>query len=208
MESTAYKVNFGFTRETFPLGTHMCYIYDDEAERKMVIEKYLQSGLAAREKVIALLDVETEADIDDCMNDLGLSVDQQRKTGQLVIKNQMEAYCPDGRFEMQGMLERLRGIYNLGMGEGYAAVRATGEPSWIHHGVPGAEQWLEYESELNNLALSYPYSGLLCRFDAKMYGGALLYDVLSVHPLMVVKGQVVRNPYYMTTEELRFRGRI
>ncbi|MBF0567343.1 MAG: MEDS domain-containing protein [Nitrospirae bacterium] len=94
METEAYKASFGFTRETFPLGTHMCYIYDDEAERKMVIEKYLQSGISAREKVVALLDVETEAEIDDCMKEMGLSVDEQRRTGQLVIKNQMEAYCP------------------------------------------------------------------------------------------------------------------
>ncbi|MBF0553776.1 MAG: protein kinase, partial [Nitrospirae bacterium] len=65
-----------------------------------------------------------------------------------------------------------------------------------------------YESELNNLVMDYPYSGLLCRFDAKKYGGALLYDVLSVHPMMVVKGQVVRNPYYMTSDELRLKRRI
>ncbi|MBF0458915.1 MAG: MEDS domain-containing protein [Nitrospirae bacterium] len=174
----------------------------------MVIEKYLQSGLAAREKVVALLDVETEAEIDECLKECGLSVDEQRKTGQLVIKNQMEAYCPNGRFETRGMLERLRGIYNLGMEEGYAAVRATGEPSWIYQGAPGAEHWLEYESALNDLVLDYPFSGLLCRFDAKKYGGALLYDVLSVHPLMVVRGQVVRNPYYMTSDELRSKRRI
>ncbi|MBF0567345.1 MAG: MEDS domain-containing protein [Nitrospirae bacterium] len=202
MEAADYQANYGFTRETFPLGTHMCYIYNDEAERKMVIEQYLKSGLSANEKVVALLDVETEAEIDDYLREIGLVADEHRKSGQLVIKNQMEAYCPDGRFETQRMIENLKKIYHLGMGEGYAAVRATGEPSWIHRGVPGSERWREYELELNRLVLDCPFSGLLCRFDARMFSGALLYDVLSVHPLIVVRGQVLKNPYYIYSDEL------
>ncbi|MBF0458916.1 MAG: MEDS domain-containing protein [Nitrospirae bacterium] len=203
MEAAEYKVNFGFTKETFPLGTHMCYIYNDDAERKMVIGKYLESGLSANEKVLALLDVETEAEIDNYLQEIGLAADEHRKRGQLVIKNQRETYCPDGRFETQRMIENLKRIYRHGMEEGYTAVRATGEPSWIHHGVPGSEHWRDYEAELNRLVLDYPYSGLLCGFDARKYSGTLLYDVLSFHPLMVVRGEVLRNPYYISSDELR-----
>ncbi|MBF0567344.1 MAG: MEDS domain-containing protein [Nitrospirae bacterium] len=205
METTEYKVNYGFTSETFPLGTHMCYIYDDEAERKMVIEKFLESGFSAREKVGAFADMETEDEIKDYFKEMGLSVDEYRKTGQLVAGSEKKAYCPDGRFDVERMLESWKKFYNLGKSEGYAAVRATGNPHWLHKGAPGAERWVEYESRLNDLVLEYPFSGILCTYDSRKCSGTLLYDVLSVHNLMVVRGQVVRNPYYISPEELRLK---
>lgn len=205
METSGYKVNYGFTGETFPLGTHICLIYNDEAERRMVLEKYLESGLSANEKVGAFADMDTEAEINDYFKELGLSVDKYRGTGQLVAGNQRKAYCPDGRFEVERMLESWREFYELGKGEGYAAVRATGEPSWLQKGAPGAERWLDYEARLNNLVMDYPFSGILCTYNATKYSGAILYDVLSVHKLMIVRGQVIRNPYYISPHELRLK---
>ncbi|MBF0539523.1 MAG: hypothetical protein HQL03_14855, partial [Nitrospirae bacterium] len=53
----------------------------------------------------------------------------------------------------------------------------------------------------NKLVLDYPFSALICQYDAKMYSGATIFDVLSVHPFMVVKGQILRNPYYVPPDE-------
>jgi len=38
------------------------------------------------------------------------------------------------------------------------------------------------------------------QYDAQRFDGAKLYDILSVHPMMIVHGQVVRNPYYVEAE--------
>ncbi|MBF0342654.1 MAG: MEDS domain-containing protein [Nitrospirae bacterium] len=197
METGSYQVDYGFTKETFPLGTHMCYIYNDDRERRKVMAKFVESGLLAKEKVVYLVDVATTGDIDEYLKVMGLDVDEARGTGQLVMETAMRGYCPSGSFDIESMLQTWKDFYNLSQSEGYAAVRGTGETWWTQRGVPGSERWVEYEAMLNKLVLDYPFSGILCQYDAKMYSGATLFDVLSVHPLMIVHGQIVRNPYYV-----------
>jgi len=41
MDQARRQVTMGFTDEKFPVGTHMCLIYDNEDERRKVISKYL-----------------------------------------------------------------------------------------------------------------------------------------------------------------------
>ena len=38
-------ISLGFDAEPYPVGTHMCLIYNDEFERRWVMSKYIQSGL-------------------------------------------------------------------------------------------------------------------------------------------------------------------
>ena len=50
MCSKGKEVHMGFTGETFPSGIHVCYIDNDESQRKKVISKFLESGLLIGEK--------------------------------------------------------------------------------------------------------------------------------------------------------------
>lgn len=67
-------------------------------------------------------------------------------------------------------------------------------------GIPGSEKLIEYESRLNLLVEQNPIT-LICQYDANRFDGATIYDVLNVHPMMIVRGQVVRNPYYVPPAE-------
>jgi len=51
MSNSVHLVSLGFTTDLFPIGTHMCYIYNDDQERHKLISKFIESGLQGREKV-------------------------------------------------------------------------------------------------------------------------------------------------------------
>jgi hypothetical protein len=36
----------------------------------------------------------------------------------------------------------------------------------------------------------------ICQYDTRLFDGETLYRLLTVHPMMIVRGRVVRNPYY------------
>jgi hypothetical protein len=38
---------------------------------------------------------------------------------------------------------------------------------------------------------------VICQYDARRFSGELIMDMLSVHPMMIVRGQLVKNPYYI-----------
>ena len=66
--------------------------------------------------------------------------------------------------------------------------------------MPGVERWIEYEAMLNSLVEEIPIHGVMCQYDVSKIDGSMLFDVLNVHPMMIVAGQVVHNPYFSMPE--------
>ena len=196
--SARRMIKLGFTEEQVPEGQHICYIYTDDAERRRVMAKYLEGGLLADEKLLYLVDVMTPEEMIDCLEDLG--VDVRRQSQKLQIIDAATAYCPTGRFNADGTLDLIRQFYHQAKDQGYAGARGTGEMSWcLVEGRADEASLMEYEARLNQLVAEHPYTAC-CQYDASRFDGALIMDVLSVHPLMIVRGQLVRNPFYLAPE--------
>jgi DNA-binding CsgD family transcriptional regulator len=60
---------------------------------------------------------------------------------------------------------------------------------------------VEYESALNIFIRDKPMT-LLCQYDTGTFDGATLFKIFDVHPIMIVRGQVMHNPYYAPPEEV------
>lgn len=55
---------------------------------------------------------------------------------------------------------------------------------------------IEYEARLNQLIEEFPITAC-CQYDARRFDGATIMDILSVRPMMIVRGQIVKNPYFI-----------
>lgn len=198
------SISLGFTPDLFPHGTHICYIYKDEDERREVIAKFVESGLVGGELVGYFVDAVSPEEMRDHLASLGISLAPEARQEQLAIADAVETYCCDGCFEPAAMLEKMGAFYGRSQQEGYSGARATGEMAWALRGIPGSEKLIEYESRLNLLVEQSPIT-LICQYDANRFDGATIYDVLNVHPMMIVRGQVVRNPYYVPPAEFLAR---
>lgn len=194
------KISLGFGSELFPQGTHICYIYSDEEERKEVIARFVESGLMGGELVGYFVDAISPQAMREHLASLGIHTPPGAKQEQLTISDAAKTYCCDGCFEPTAMLEKLGDLHRRIKTEGYSGARATGEMTWALRGIPGSEKLIEYESRLNLFVEKHPIT-LICQYDANRFDGATIYDVLNVHPMMLVRGQVVRNPYYVPPAE-------
>ena len=92
----------------------------------------------------------------------------------------------------------LAGAFGVVMGlvAGYAGGRLTGEMSWALKHIPGSDRLIEYEGRINDLLKTYPLTAI-CQYDTRRFDGATIFEVLSVHPIMIVHGQIMRNPFYV-----------
>jgi len=194
-------ISLGFDDEPWPAGTHMCMIFDDEAERRMVIAKFLQSGLDANEQVSYFVDTSSPEELRRSLGEDGMSLPDEGDGGQFRIVPADEAYCPGGTFDVDLLMGKRLARYQQILSDGYVGARVTGEMSWSRRGLPGSERVVEYEVRLNTSeARKVPTTGL-CQYDARLFDGKALHDILSVHPMMIVHGQVLRNPFYVEPEE-------
>jgi hypothetical protein len=189
----------GFTDDRFPAGTHMCLIYDNEDERRTLMGKYVQAGLLEREKVAYFTDT-TPAEVAAWLGEAGVDVSGYERANRFSVANAEVVYCPNGRFVPQEMLDTYPTFHRTALEEGCVGGRVTGETSWVLKGIPGSDQFIEYEALLNDVVAVHPVMAL-CQYDVRRFDGQTIFDVLQVHPMMIVHGQIMRNPYYMRPEE-------
>ena len=200
MRNKFKKTSFGFTKEKFPCGTHMCLIYRDEAERRKIVSQYLDSGLDAGEKVAYFVDSMTPAELIKWLEEMDIEASKAKESKQLEVLQAEQVYCPQKTFVPDIMLDTLRNYYKKGMADGYSGVRGSGEMSWALKRIPGSERLAEYESLINEVVITHPITAL-CQYDANKFDGATIFDILQVHPYMITRGLIVKNPAYITPQE-------
>ena len=187
-------VSLGFTDEPAPEGQHICHLYSDDSERLRVMAKFMESGISENEKLIYVIDTMTPEEMLDCLEELGVDTREQA--------SRFTTYCPQGIFSTQAMLALLRDFYDGAMADGkYAGGRLMGEMSWsLVEGRVDETSLMEYEARVTTLLASRPLTAC-CQYDTRRFDGSTIMDVLAVHPLMIVRGQLVKNPYYIEPDE-------
>ncbi|MCU1500226.1 MAG: hypothetical protein JWM47_4179 [Acidimicrobiales bacterium] len=187
------QIPLGFTSELYPEGTHICYLYSDEEERKRFMSLYVSSGIDEREAVTYVADAGVEL-LDHAIEGLGIAP-PLRQQEQFMVTTAMKTYFPDGRFVPEDMLEHIRTMY-ASVPADCAGARATAEMTWALHDIPGAERIIEYEARINEVLKTHPIT-TLCQYDTRKFSGGMIYELLNVHPIMIVHGQIMRNPFYV-----------
>ncbi len=191
-------ISLGFDDSPVLEGQHICYLFNDDKERLRVISKYLEQGLLDHEKLLYLVDVMTPDEMLDALDELG--IDARNKKGDCQIAEAAPAYCPSGSFNSEDMLDIVKRFYTNATEQGYVGARGTGEMSWcIKNDTVDMQELMTYESRLTGVLEQYPYTAC-CQYDVRKFNGDVIMDVLSVHPYMIVHGQLVENPYYVESE--------
>lgn len=200
MQGHPSSVSLGFTTERFQAGVHICQIFTEDQEREAALLAYLRSGLQDGERCACFSDREPVSAIASDLARHGLSYEERRATGAISIDATREVYFKGDRFDPDRMLEVLTAYHDASVHDGYPAARVIGEMTPDVQRVEGGSRLLEYESRVSLLLRDHPVT-CVCQYDARSFDGALIMDVLKVHPLMVVRGAVVRNPFFVPPEE-------
>jgi hypothetical protein len=200
MMATQAMVDLGFTPERFPAGTHICQIYNDEDERNDALLHFLASGLRAGECTACFSENISEGEIDDFLHGQSLSLSEAKSRGAFALSKTSEVYYQGGTFDPARMLGLLTEYHAKSVSSGFPNARVIGEMTAEIERIPGGSRLLEYESKVSQLLRQRPITAV-CQYDARAFSGATIMEVLSVHPMMVVRGSVVRNPFYLSPEE-------
>ncbi len=200
------KISLGFTEKLFEPGAHVCQIINDDQERQDAIISYLINGLKDGERVACFSDHFPKDEIKSELEGIDKSFDQLCSDDSLISKTTGEVYFHEGRFDPDRMLGLLENYYNEAMAKDYPNARVIGEMTAEVEKVPGGERLFEYECRVSMLVRRVPVTAV-CQYDAKQFDGATIMDVLKVHPFMIIRGEVIHNPFFIPPEEyLREHG--
>jgi hypothetical protein len=179
---------------------HLCLIYDSEAQRRKIVSEFLAAGLKQGELVRYFADTTSAQEVRAWLLATGIELPKAEEDGAFGIIKAESAYCPSGRFVPLEVIDNMVSRYAMARKGGYRGSRACGEMSWVLRDIPGSDRFLEYEVRINTITETFPYIGM-CQYDARLFDGATLFNVLQVHPYMIAQGQILRNPFYIKPEE-------
>jgi len=179
---------------------HFCSIYESPEEHYTVAIPFMRIGLDRGEKCIYIADDGMVGDVRQAMEAGGIEVDRWIASKALVLATKEQAYLEHGSFHPDWMFTFWTEATQLAMSEGFSAVRATGETEWVLRGGRGLERWMEYESKLTH-TLSESNCSALCQYNRRLFPPELILDVIRTHPVVVYRGTVCRNLYYVPPEE-------
>ena len=185
---------------SFPAGTHMCLIYSDESERRNIIGRFIKNGLRFGEKVYYSSDTMSPDDMLDWFRNMWGAAREGVISDQLSIQEALKQFCPSGEFVPDVIFDHLRTNYQSARKSNYPGMRFSGEMSWALQGVPGSNRLMEYEANLNKVFMQYPITGI-CQYNENIFNRATIQNILKVHPVMIVGGQIIENPYYMNPDD-------
>ena len=87
------------------------------------------------------------------------------------------------------------------LGVDASGARGAGEMSWAaEEGRAKMEELLADEARLNEILVENPLT-TICQYDVRRFSGQVIIDLLCVHPMAIVRGQLVKNGYYVPARE-------
>jgi ABC-type transporter Mla MlaB component len=162
-------------------GEHACCHFAHADDRKRLAVAFVHDGLVRGDKVVYLADADDVAPAVARLARLDAGFEPAMARGQLEVLSAGDAYIPDGRFEPDRMLARVREEHARALHEGYLGLSVTGEMPTAVTEVPGGEQLGAYEEQLaRGLDAS---CSILCQYDHGSFGPGVLSSVVDAHEI-------------------------
>ena len=188
-------INLGFPHPPVCEGDHICLIYRNEEERRSMVSDYIRSGLEANEMVVTVSDTMTPDEFGAIIQEHGVNPRDYEQA--LMLLDAAPTYCPEGTFVSENTLAGFQAMYDGAIAAGFKGMRGTGEMTWaLDKNKVSMETLMDFESDLNVLMTKTPVT-CFCQYDVNRFDGATLFEVMAVHPKMIVGGQLMNNPMYI-----------
>jgi signal transduction histidine kinase len=190
----------GEALERITLHDHCCLIYDETEEPLAAVAPFLRTGLERGEKCIYVADESPAEAILEALRGAGVDVEAAIRAGALTLASSRDTYLEHGSFDPGRTISVLEALTDAAIAAGFPALRVTGEMTWALGEAPGAERLLEYESKLARFIVGRPCVAL-CQYDRRRFSAEVLLGVIRTHPLIIHRGRVWQNFYYVPPEE-------
>ena len=177
---------------------HVCAFFNSRSEEDAIVIPYLREGLDRGERVVGIVEGWRRDARLSGLRDEGVAVDAALAAGELEVLTPDQTYLKTGEFDPQEMFVILRELLSSAKHEG-RAVRTCGSMDCLSRSNVSSEKVLEYESQVNLFTRDHDCT-LLCVYDLALISDALMADIISTHPYVVMNQRLRSNPHYIEPE--------
>ena len=188
--------------ERIPPGSHILQLYNKVNEICGVTARLLEVGLSAQEKCMFAGSPATIREMEEALTKSGVDVAAAVQSGQLVFISDRDSLLVGKRFDPYHLLSTHQTFIAQALRENWKAVRVSMDMTWLTNEIATPEQILKYEAA-SDAVFTFQNAPIiaLMHYDYSKLPGALVVEMLKLHPIAVVGKFIKRNPYYLNSEQ-------
>jgi hypothetical protein len=180
---------------------HICSFFDSEEQEREILAPFIREGIERGEKSFHIIEPSNRANYVKRLTSDGIDVVGATERGQLDLRGWDDAYLRPGYFDQDAMLDLLDDALKTAVIQGFPLTRLVARMEWALENRPGVESLIEYEARLNDIMPKHR-DVVICMYDIRRFSGSVVVDVLRTHPLVLVNGTLLTNPFYVPPGEL------
>ena len=189
-------------REEVTPGSHICQLYNQADEAMSVTQSLLKSGLTSEDKCFWAGPASTAAEVKALLEKGGPRLRRALASDQVSFITEKDAFLNNGRFDPYHMVSAHQTFIAQATKEGWRTVRCVVDMTWLTRGIASSRDILKYEAACDAVFTfqNAPIVGVF-QYDYGKLSGAVVVELLKLHPIAVVGNFIKRNPYYLNSEE-------
>ena len=176
---------------------HVCAFFNSPQEEYATLLPFVRDGLERGERAYHVLPARYRQEHLDQLRSAGIDVSAAQQRRQLEVATPEETYLRNGRFSKEAMLEVIQEALKAGPTLGFPLTRLIAHAEAVLQDGSVANEWIEYETRLNDVVLPHYHDPVICTYHANLLNGAIAVDILRTHPVAIIGGRLYENPFFV-----------
>jgi hypothetical protein len=188
-------------REEVAEGSHICQFYNQPAEAIGVSISLLKNGLGDNGKCLWAGPAAVGEEVRVALLKAGPKMRRALDSDQMVFTTEKECFLVNGRFDPYHLVSAHQTFIAQAVKEGWDSVRTVIDMTWLTRGIATSKDILKYEAACDAVFTfqNAPIIGVF-QYDYSKLSGAVVVELLKLHPIAIVGNFIKRNPYYLNSE--------
>jgi hypothetical protein len=178
---------------------HVCAFFRTPEEEYRVMFPFIREAIERGERTVSLVPA-ARTDYLDRLRDAGVDVEAEQNRRQFELLSTDECYSFEGAIDVDGMLARVRSLFEEGRILGFSRTSLSGHGERALINPQNVDSFLEYESRLIDVINLGP-DPLICVYDLDQISAGIAFEVLRTHPMTIVGGLLQSNPFFVPPDE-------
>lgn len=175
---------------------HVCAFFSTDDEEYRVLLPFIKDGLECGDKAVHVVNPHQHDEHLHRLASAGIDPANAQQTGQLDVRINTEAYLRGGKFDQDRMLETFEQLAS-GNAEGkFPLSRIVCRMDWAVGDASRLENVIQFESRVNEVWRRHD-DAVICTYNLTKFGGDTVIDILRTHPMVILRGILHQNPFFV-----------
>ncbi len=179
---------------------HVCAFFNSDDEEYRVLLPFIKDGFECGDKAVHIVNPGQRRDHLQRLAAVGIDPTAAQQSGQFELRTNTETYLRDGHFDPARMLEVFEQLASGNAKGGFPLSRIVCRMDWAVEGESHVENVVEFESRVNDVWSRHD-DAVICTYHLTKFGGDTVMDIMQTHPMVIIRGILWQNPFFVPPEE-------